>query len=750
MNKRTRNFILLVAAIALGLWLGRLLRPGSSQPGGYLTVDPASLPSTTYKSGNFTISWNAEMRQLTVEHSGRSGFPLWQSLAGKSFVQAAQGEETVTEARGMFTVRDAWSDTCGEQDIASITPLEEARQGIEIRGLLYCQSGQEVPYSLLLYTDANTPDRLELNLSVEANRAFLTYASAPDEHFFGFGEQFSYVDMKGQRVPIWVTEQGVGRGDQPITLGADITNDGAGGDQFTTYAPIPFYMTSQMRALMLLNSGYTAFDLRAADRVQVEAFGGELIADLFSGTTPQEILSQYTEMTGRPSALPEWVYSGAIVGMQGGTDKVRQVYAELQARDVPIAAFWLQDWVGQRTTSFGSQLWWNWEVDYERYPGWDEMVQDLENDGVRVMVYLNPNLVDVAEKPNARRNLFQEALEAGYLVKKPNGEPYLVQNTSFDYGMLDLTNPAAVDWLTAVIEEQVIGAGASGWMADFGEALPYDAVLAQPNDESAATLHNRWPVLWASLNRQVVEASGQDLVFFSRAGFTGSQAASTLFWAGDQLVSWGKNDGIKSAVTGLNSGGLSGFAFNHTDIGGYTTVTNPLMNYHRSEELLIRWMEMNAFTLIFRTHEGNQPENNVQFYTNGATLDAFARWSKVYAALFDYRKMLVAEAERTGMPVVRHPFLHYPDDPAVWQITYQEFMLGADFLIAPVTEEGAETVEVYLPAGEWVHLWSGKTYAGGQSVTVDAPLGQPAVFYIKGSTWGENLVRALQREGLLP
>jgi len=203
-------------------------------------------------------------------------------------------------------------------------------------------------------------------------------------------------------------------------------------------------------------------------------------------------------------------------------------------------------------------------------------------------------------------------------------------------------------------------------------------------------------------------------------------------------------------VTGLNTSGLSGLAFNHSDIGGYTTVTNPLMTYHRSRELLYRWMELNAFTLIFRTHEGNQPDNNVQFYTDGETLDTFAYWAKVYAALFDYRRELVKDATETGLPVVRHPFIQYSDDPETWKITYQEFMLGADFLIAPVTDEGATEVTIYLPKGEWTHLWSGQTYQGGQYITVPAPMGQPGVFYIKGAKWGEEFAARLSEEGLMP
>jgi alpha-glucosidase len=256
--------------------------------------------------------------------------------------------------------------------------------------------------------------------------------------------------------------------------------------------------------------------------------------------------------------------------------------------------------------------------------------------------------------------------------------------------------------------------------------------------------------LWAKLNREVVDESGQELVFFNRAAYTNSTGHATLFWEGDQLVSWSEYDGIKSAVTGLNTSGLSGMAFNHSDIGGYTTITSPIKNYHRSRELLYRWMEMNAFTLIFRTHEGNQPDKNIQFYTDADSLDTFARWAKVYAALFEYRKHLVEEAAESGLPVVRHPFIQYPTDPETWKITYQEFMLGPDFLIAPVTDEGATTVKAYLPQGEWIHLWSGEQYPGGQYVTVAAPLGQPGVFYLKDSKWGADFTSRLKAQGLLP
>ncbi|MCC6905514.1 MAG: alpha-glucosidase, partial [Anaerolineae bacterium] len=233
------------------------------------------------------------------------------------------------------------------------------------------------------------------------------------------------------------------------------------------------------------------------------------------------------------------------------------------------------------------------------------------------------------------------------------------------------------------------------------------------------------------------------------SGYTTSPRYATLFWLGDQLVSWDAHDGIKTAVTGLLSSGFSGYAFNHSDIGGYTTITNPIRNYYRSEELLLRWMDLNAFTTVFRTHEGNQPENNAQFYSNETTFSHFARMAKVYAAWGFYRDDLIHEAAETGLPVVRHPFIEYPDDPNVLDIRYEEFMVGSELLVAPVLDPKRDSVSVYLPAGEWVHVWSGETYTGGQRVRVDAPVGQPAVFYPAGSAVGEQFTANLQSAGLI-
>ncbi|KAG9454902.1 hypothetical protein H6P81_007806 [Aristolochia fimbriata] len=619
-------------------------------------------------------------------------------------------------------------------------------------------------FSLLSLEDDEKEDTVKEFL--EINRVFLTYSSEKDEKFYGFGEQFSYMEFKGRRVPIFVQEQGIGRGDQPITLAANLVSYRAGGDQCTTYAPSPFYMTSKMRSLYLEGYDYSIFDLTKHDRVQIQLYGSTASGRILQGESPAELIEHFTATSGRLPELPNWIISGAVVGMQGGTSAVKHVWEQLKEYDVPISAFWLQDWVGQRKTVIGSQLWWNWEVDKIHYPGWAQLVQDLCRENIRVMAYCNPCLVPMNDKPNVQKNLFDEAQKLGIFVKDRTGETYMMPNTAFDVGMLDFTHPATKPWFKQILREMVEN-GIHGWMADFGEGLPLDACLFSGEDPISA--HNRYPELWAQINREFVDewkSEGgnleESLVFFVRAGFRESPRWAMLFWEGDQMVSWQKNDGIKSAVVGLLSSGLSGYAFNHSDIGGYCSVSVPFIRYQRDEELLLRWIELNAFNTVFRTHEGNKPSANKQFYSSSHTLSHFARFAKVYKAWEFYRIQLVKEGAQKGLPVSRHLFLHFPNDDHVHSLTYQQFLVGTEILVAPVVDKGKKEVKVYFPftrGYSWKHIWTGTLYSRpsdqefqkqhGCEAWVEAPIGFPAVFVKIGSSIGEKFLSNLRELHIL-
>ncbi len=210
-------------------------------------------------------------------------------------------------------------------------------------------------------------------------------------------------------------------------------------------------------------------------------------------------------------------------------------------------------------------------------------------------------------------------------------------------------------------------------------------------------------------------------------------------------------------------GGFSGLALNHSDIGGYTSLSKWGLGYSREQELLLRWMEASAFTTAFRTHEGNQPGENAQFYSNSTTLDAFSKFAKVYAALGFYRAQLFKEASEKGYPVVRHLVLEFQNDNDVAELTDQ-FMLGDEFLVAPIINKNRRWKKVYFPEGTWINVWTGKKYgdqgnntnpwwswmnrATGRYAWVPAPLGQPPVFYRQGSAVGAQFEANLNAYGV--
>lgn len=693
--------------------------------GGSLTYT-ATLPPVCELSTELRYTFGQEALQLELMGQAALVLPL-----DRPFLQAAQAEAQVTDRMASFKLDEKVQQRCTEQSLRQITCLDGK---LSLVGQL---SGPDCHSDYRLDIRASGKHGLSVKVmlqNAELNRLELRTLADPQERFYGFGEQFTHLEQRGQVVPIWSEEQGIGRGAQPVTLGANLIA-GAGGHAHSTYAPIPFALSSLNRALFVHNSEFMSFDLTRKDELRLRVWSHQLELTAWSAESPLALLTHFTELTGRMPPLPSWS-RGSWLGLQGGREKALTVLAEARKAGNPVSALWLQDWVGQRKTSFGSQLWWRWKADLQRYPEFSAFCSQLQAEGVRVLGYINPFLAD--EGP-----LFEEARSKGYLVKDPQGHDYRIQTAGFPAYLVDLTHPEAVRWLKQLIQTEMLGAGLSGWMADFGEWLPFDARLH--SGVSAASYHNQYPVDWARLNREAIQEAGRegDVVFFTRAGFSRSAQHSPLFWTGDQLVDWDEHDGLASALTGILTGGMSGLSINHSDIGGYTTLDFPGRNYHRSAELLQRWSELNAFSPVFRTHEGNRPQRNVQFYQDQQTQAAFARMARLHKALDPYLTMLEHEASTKGWPVMRALYLHHPQDKNTWHLR-QQYLLGQDVLVLPVMKKGAKHVRGYFPPGQWVHLLTGELVDGGSFRKVAAPLGQPAAYVRADSSWREPLSRAIQ------
>ena len=578
---------------------------------------------------------------------------------------------------------------------------------------------------------------LHLDLAgTNANRLFISFPVPAKEQVFGCGETFAAFDLKGERIRIWVAEhQNAGiiaakMLQQRITGPRPDRKLGAG--RYESYYAQPTCQSDCGYFLHVDGCGYMEFDFREPKRTllvihltdteSVDLYYGE--ADTFAGRS-----AGLQSIVGTQPRIPERLLDGVILASQEGTAAADEKIRTAMENGVPVNGIWCQDWCGCRKTRFGYQVMWNWEYDPDLYPDLPEKIRAWKQQGVSFYGYINPFMATEGA-------LYKEASRRGYCVKDPKGRDYMVTITTFPAAMVDFTNHEAYEWYKNIIKRNMIGIGMDGWMADFGEYLPQDAVLA--SGVPALEVHNDWPAIWARMNREAIEECGKEgeLFFFTRAGHTGTIRQTAMMWNGDQHVDWSLSLGIGSVIPAALSLGMSGIGVCHSDIGGYTSI----FDMRRSEELLMRWTELCCFSPLMRLHEGNRPDANAQFDHSQATLSHLAMFGRIHTALKDYLTDALEQYYTAGMPVMRPLEYHYP--VGLSGSMTDEYLLGRDILVAPVLEEGAEERTVFLPDDIWLHLFTGEWYNGGR-YTVRCPLGTPPVFIRKGSSYVESLREAM-------
>lgn len=552
--------------------------------------------------------------------------------------------------------------------------------------------------------------RLRLEVEGEATSIALPLRCDASGTFHGFGEQYDGTDHRGEAFQLIVSEQGIGReGAMRIIAG----------DAHTTYYPMPYYVDARGFGLLVETDYPVDVDLCASDPevAWLEVHSGEPVeALLLHGPTPADVVRELGDVVGRPALPPDWAFTGLWIGAQGGRDAVLAVADHLEAESIPATALWVQDWTGTRLNIDGGQgVQFRWRADETLYPDLGSLVDDLHGRGLRFLAYANP-FVD----PNLDDH-FPEMDAEGLLVQAPDGSgSYVFAAPNGGSSHPDLSRPEAADYVRAALREMVEGLGMDGWMADYGEYQPLDAVLADGSDPVAA--HDRFPEAWHAASREVMDEARPDgdWVVFTRSGWTGAQRVHQVHWAGDQEATWEAGDGLPTVVPALLSLGLAGEPYVTHDIGGFS-------GGPRTKELLLRWIELGAFTPVMRTHEGNRRFENWQWDGDEETVAHLRRFARVHEALAPELLALADEAQATSMPIVRHLMLVFPEDRATFDVD-DELMVGDELLVAPVVEEGATSREVYLPPGTWYHVWTGEPHEGGRTVEVDAPVGSPPVF----------------------
>ena len=612
------------------------------------------------------------------------------------------GAANVDMCRGNFRIEDElaerWALDCCAVDVASVR--------------LWSSQNPEFAATCKIGTDGVMTVSSE---NAEANRIWVHFPRDASESIWGGGEQMSYLRLNGRRFPFWTSEPGVGR-DKSTALTKIMDESGnAGGDYWTTNYPQPTWLSSAGYAVHSNCTHWSALDL-CGEATVYECWTNRMTLEFFISDNLPALVGALSDHFRKPAPLPDWAIGGAIVGLKDGENSFARLEKYVNA-GAAISGLWCEDWVGIRQTSFGRRLFWDWTWSAARYPDLPAQITALAELGIRFLGYINPYIANDAA-------MFAEGAAAGYFaLRLDSDEVALVDFGEFDCGVVDFTNPAACDWFAdRVIGREMLDFGLSGWMADFGEYLPTDIRLFDGSDPMEA--HNRWPVLWAKVNADAIERRSKtgEAVFFMRAGFSGVQAHCPLLWAGDQCVDFTRHDGIGTVLTAALSSGLVGNLVSHHDVGGYTSLHGNV----RTAELLHRWIDLGAFTPVMRSHEGNRPDDNLQIDSTPELLGHFARMSQIHERLAPYVRHVLDEGQASGLPAQRPLFLHY--DAPEYHAVQDQYLYGADLLLAPVIEAGVTGRGVAIPSKGWANLWSGQPLNKGNN-WFDAPHGKPPVAY---------------------
>jgi alpha-D-xyloside xylohydrolase len=529
-------------------------------------------------------------------------------------------------------------------------------------------------------------------------------ASPSDERFVGLGERFDSVNQRGRAVDMWTDDRRV-------------ANYGS-----STYAPVPLLLSSRGHGFALERFERSRFDL-AARRADVWSWQQDapLASILVTyGPTLKDLVRRNAELTGLPPLPPPWLF-GVWKTAVGGQEQVIAEMRRLREMKVPISAVFSFDAVDSE-----ANLGWPFVTFAGRqagpYPDPIAFTSALHRLGIKVLNYFTADF-------HLDRTNFQEPAQHGFLIKRQDGRVYL--HPAFQVAWIDYTDPDAVLWWRASWRRALSTLGYDGGMLDLGELIPADASMG--DGSSGLQSHNRYPLLYAQAAWQaaVNERPDGDFALLLRSGALGAQRFQSAQWNGDAVMRWEGSDGLKSMIPAALSFGLSGFPYWHAEVAGYVQSN---LSHEAERELWLRWLQMATWTSMLRDHLGDHARSPIDAYLDEGTLSAFRLAARVHASLVPYLYSLAAEASQTGLPIMRYPALEVPDDPRAWQED-QSYFLGPHFLVAPVVEPGATTRKVYLPSGDWVDYWRGTIYAGGQEVTIPAPLdgGGPPVFARAGA-----------------
>lgn len=495
-----------------------------------------------------------------------------------------------------------------------------------------------------------------------------------NEQIYGLGERFGAFVKNGQSVSIW--------------------NEDGGTSTEQSYKNIPFYLSNRGYGVFVNHPERVDFEI-GTEQVNKVAFSveGECLDYYFlSGLEMKQVLERYTDLTGKPSLPAPWTF-GLWLSTSFTTNydeaTVMSFIDGMLERGIPLSVFhfdccWMKEF---HWTDF---IW-----DEAVFPDPEGMIRRIKAKGIKVCVWINPYIAQDSA-------LFDEGMEKGYFLKRPNGDVWQWDMWQSGMAIVDFTNPEATAWYQKGLEK-LLDMGVDCFKTDFGERIPTEVVYH--NGADSVKMHNFYTYLYNKSVYEVLERKrGRgEAVLFARSATAGGQKFP-VHWGGD---CWSDYESMEQSLRGGLSLTSSGFGFWSHDIGGFESKSTP--------DVYKRWCAFGLLSTHSRLHGSSS--YRVPWLYDEESVEVVRFFTRLKASLMPYLYRNAIETSRTGVPMMRSMVLEFTQDHNCAYLASQ-YMLGDSLLVAPVlNEEGMG--EYYLPQteGTWTNFFTGEEECGGRWYT---------------------------------
>ena len=491
------------------------------------------------------------------------------------------------------------------------------------------------------------------------------------ECIYGFGEKFTTFVKNGQTVDIW--------------------NADGGTCSEQSYKSIPFYISSRGYGVFVNSPDRISYEVASdtVSKVSITKPGEFLEYFLIGGENLQQVLSNYTTLTGKPALPPAntfglWLSTSFTTTYDEET--VTSFIDGMAQRDIPLQmfhfdCFWMKEYE-----------WTSFRWDTTQFPDPPAMLKRLKDRGLGICVWINPYIAQ-------RSCLFDEGVEKGYFIKNPDGSVFQTDMWQPGMAIVDFTNPAACDWFATGIRS-LCEMGVTAIKTDFGERIPTNVVYY--DGSAPIPMHNYYTYLYNKTVFNVLkDYYGENKAcLFARSATAGGQQFP-VHWGGDCSAEYSS---MAETIRGGLSLCASGFGFFSHDIGGFEATASP--------DVYKRWCAFGLMSTHSRLH--GSTSYRVPWLFDEESVDVLRFFTKLKGRLMPYLYAQAVKTAAVGVPMMRAMVIDYAEDPACLYLDRQ-YMLGDNLLCAPVlNEEGA--AEFYLPEGVWTDIITGEEIQGGRYV----------------------------------